>query len=151
MPRFVYSSVIPAPVEKVFAFHERPDALERLTPPFAPVQVIRKEGGLAPGAIVELEVPIGPFRRRWLARHIEYKKNRLFADVQDEGPFRRWIHHHRFEPLGPNETRLTDEIDFSLPGGPLIDLLGGWFARLQLRRMFRYRHEATRRAIEQGL
>jgi len=147
MPRFVYSSIIPAPVARVFAFHEQPDALERLTPPFAPARVIRRTGGILPGAIVELEVPLGPFKTRWLARHTEYEKDRLFADVQDHGPFRRWVHHHRFEPVSPNECRLTDDIDFSLPGGPLIDFLGAWFARLQLRRMFRYRHEATRRAV----
>lgn len=147
MPKFVHSSVIPAPVEAVFAFHERPDALEMLTPPFAPVRVIRKEGGLAPGAVVELEVPLGPFRRRWVARHTEYQKNRLFADVQEQGPFRRWMHHHRFEALSASETRLTDEIDFSLPGGALIDFFGAWVARWQLRRMFRFRHEATRRAV----
>lgn len=147
MPRFVYSTVIPAPVEKVFAFHEQPDALERLTPPFAPVRFMRREGGIQPGAIVVLEIPIGPFRKRWVARHTEYERNRLFADVQEEGPFRRWVHHHRFEPLGPNETRLTDDVEFSLPGGALSDFLGAWLARLQLRRMFRYRHEATRRAV----
>ena len=147
MPRFVYSSVIPAPVEQVFAFHEQPDALERLTPPFAPVRVLRREGGIQPGAIVELEVPFGPFKRRWLARHTEYEKNRLFTDVQESGPFRRWVHRHLFEPVSPRETRLTDDITFSLPGGPLLDFPGAWFARLQLRRMFRYRHEATRRAM----
>lgn len=147
MPRFVYSSIIPAPVERVFAFHEQPDALERLTPPFAPVKVIRRAGGIQPGAIVELEVPIGPFKTRWLARHTEYERNRFFADVQDRGPFRRWVHHHRFEPVSPAETRLTDDIQFSLPGGALADFLGAWFARLQLRRMFRYRHDATRRAV----
>lgn len=147
MPRFVHSSIIPAPVERVFAFHEQADALERLTPPFAPVKVIRREGGILPGAIVELEVPLGPFKTRWLARHTAYEKDRLFADVQEQGPFRRWIHHHRFERVSPAETRLTDDIDFSLPGGPLIDFLGAWFARLQLRRMFRYRHDATRRAV----
>lgn len=147
MPRFVHSSIIPAPVERVFAFHEQPDALQRLTPPFAPARVLRRSGSLLPGSTVELELPFGPFKTRWLARHTEYEKNRLFADVQESGPFRRWVHHHRFEPLSPSQTRLTDEIDFSLPGGPLIDFLGAWFARLQLRRLFRYRHDATRQAV----
>jgi ligand-binding SRPBCC domain-containing protein len=147
MPRFVHSSVIDAPVERVFAFHEAPGALEALTPPFAPVRVVRREGGIQPGGVVELEVPVGPFKRRWVARHTDYIPNELFVDVQESGPFRRWVHHHRFEAVGAGRTRLTDEIDFSLPGGALMDFLGGWFARIQLRRMFRYRHEATRRAV----
>ena len=147
MPRFVHSSVINAPVETVFAFHQRADALERLTPPWAPARILRRTGGIAPGAVVELEVPLGPFRTKWIARHTEFVKDSLFVDVQDRGPFRRWVHHHRFEAIDAATTRLIDEIDFSLPGGPLIDLLAGWVASLQLRRLFRFRHEATRSAV----
>ncbi len=147
MPQFVYSSIIPAPVAQVFAFHESPDALERLTPPWQPVQVIRKDPSLQFGARVELLVPIGPFRAKWCARHTHYEKNRLFIDVQESGPFRRWVHHHEFQAIDASTTRLTDRIEFSLPGGPLVDLLGAWFARIQLRRMFAYRHKVTRLLI----
>lgn len=147
MPIFVFSSVIPAPVEKVFAFHESPDALERLTPPWQPAQVLLKDHGLQVGARVELLVPLGPFKARWYARHTRYEKNRLFEDVQESGPFRRWVHRHEFEAIDGSTTRLTDRIDFSLPGGPLADFFGGWFARIQLRRMFAYRHKVTRLLI----
>ena len=144
MPTFVFSSVIPACVERVFAFHESPDALERLTPPWQPARVLHKDAGLHVGARVELLVPLGPFKTTWCARHTQYEKNRLFVDVQDSGPFRRWVHRHEFEAIDSNSSRLTDRIEFSLPGGPFSDLFGAWLARIQLRRMFTYRHEVTR-------
>ncbi len=147
MPQFVFSSVIPASVERVFAFHESPDALERLTPPWQPARVLHKDSSLHVGARVELLVPLGPFKKKWCARHTHYEKNRLFVDVQDSGPFRRWVHRHEFEAIDANTTRLTDRIEFSLPGGLLIDFFGAWFARIQLRRMFAYRHEVTRLLI----
>lgn len=147
MPHFVYSSVIPAPAHRVFAFHEAPDALERLTPPWQPAQVLHKDPGLQVGARVVLLVPLGPFNQKWCARHTHYEKDRLFVDVQDSGPFRRWIHRHEFEALDAATTRLTDRIEFSLPGGPLVDLFGAWLARIQLRRMFAYRHAVTRLLI----
>ena len=147
MPQFVFSSIIPASVERVFAFHESPDALERLTPPWQPARVLHKDAGLQVGARVELLVPLGPFKAKWSARHTHYEKNRLFVDVQDSGPFRRWVHRHEFEAIDGNTTRLTDRIEFSLPGGPLVDFFGAWFARIQLRRMFAYRHQATRLLI----
>jgi len=87
--------------------------------------------------------PLAPFHATWGARQTHYEKNRLFIDVQDSGPFRRWLHRHEFEAIGSSTTRLTDRIDFSLPGGPVVDFLGAWFARIQLRRMFAYRHQAT--------
>lgn len=148
MPVFEHSSLIHAPLEKVFAFHEDPAALELLTPPWAPVKVLSREGGIGLGARVVLELPIGPFRQRWVAVHTAYEANRLFVDTQVEGPFRSWVHEHRFCDTGRGTTRLTDRIEFHLPGGFIADLLGSWLARLQLRRMFRYRHEATRRYCE---
>ncbi len=149
MPRFEFSSVIDAPVETVFAFHERPEALELLTPPDQPVKVLRREGGILPGGIVELEVGFGPIRQRWLARHTEYQRNVVFVDVQDSGPFRRWVHRHEFHALGGSQTQLRDAIEFSLPLAPLSDWLFAWVARLQLKRMFAHRHKVTKAACEQ--
>lgn len=145
MPQFVYSSVIQAPVERVFAFHEEPDGLPRLLPPGGQVRLVSREGGLAPGARVELEMRLGPFRRRWVARHTEYVRNRLFADFQESGPFRRWVHRHEFADAGGGACRLTDRIEFSLPGGAAVDWLLGWAVKLALRAMFAERHAATRR------
>ncbi len=53
------STLIDAPVEVVWNFHERPDILERLTPPWQPVQVVRREGGLDVGAISEFRLFFG--------------------------------------------------------------------------------------------
>jgi ligand-binding SRPBCC domain-containing protein len=129
----------------VFAFHEREDALRLLNPPFPPVRVIRKEGGIEPGSRVELK--IGPFR--WVALHSAYKKNRLFEDQQVSGPFAQWIHRHEFEQVG-NSTRLTDRIDYRLPGGPWANRLFGWAVQLGLHQMFRHRHRITKRFCEKG-
>jgi ligand-binding SRPBCC domain-containing protein len=52
MPAFLKSIVIEAPVENVFGFHERQDALQLLSPAFPPVRVIRKKGGIEAGSRV---------------------------------------------------------------------------------------------------
>jgi ligand-binding SRPBCC domain-containing protein len=146
VPRFVYESVIDAPVEAVFAFHERADALEKLTPEFPPARVVERQGGLETGARVVLELSLGPVRQRWVALHTGYEKNRYFVDEQVSGPFRRWVHRHEFQ--GENgRTRLRDEVEFNLKGGAVMDWLGGWIAKLMLRKTFRYRHEVTKREV----
>lgn len=146
MIRFVHSTVIPAPVERVFGFHESPDALERLLPPWQDVRVVRREGGLQAGSRVVLELRFGPFRRTWVARHTACVPNEFFADVQEQGPFRAWRHRHEFTPAGPGACRLTDRVECSLPLAPLSDWLAGWLVRMQLRRMFAWRHQATAKA-----
>ena len=40
--RFVHRTRIAAPAEEVFRWHARPGALERLTPPWEPVEVIER-------------------------------------------------------------------------------------------------------------
>jgi len=134
--------VIDAPVAEVFGFHERPDALERLSPAFPPVRVTARTGeGIESGARVELRV--GLFR--WVAHHTAYERNRLFVDELVQGPFAKWIHRHEFEAVG-SKTRLTDRIEYELPGGPLVNLLFAWTVSLGLRNMFAHRHAVTREA-----
>jgi len=142
VPEFVASSIIQAPVDVVFAFHEREDALTLLSPAFPPIKVIQRSGGIQEGARVELR--IGPLT--WIASHTTFERPRLFVDEQVSGPFARWVHRHEFEPAGPH-CRLTDRVSFSLRGGPVVNRLFGWAIRLGLRQMFRHRHAVTRRAV----
>ncbi|MFH7024297.1 MAG: SRPBCC family protein [Heteroscytonema crispum UTEX LB 1556] len=147
MLQFKYSSVINAPVEVVWRFHERPDILQLLTPPWQPVQVIRREGGLGVGAITEFRLFLGLLPLTWLARHTEYEEYRLFTDEQISGPFESWTHRHEFEAEN-GKTRLTDAITFSIPGGEPVEFISGWLVQAQLEAMFRYRHEVTKRECE---
>lgn len=133
-----------APIDVVFAFHERPDALSLLSPAFPPVHVVRRTGGLEPGARVELLVG-GVIR--WIAVHTALDRPRSFVDEQVEGPFRRWVHRHEFEPLG-GATRLTDRVTYEVPGGALFNRLAPWFLTPGLGRMFRHRHRVTRQWCE---
>jgi len=43
---FSISSCIEAPVEEVFKWHSRPGAIERLSPPWDPVKVVSRLGGI---------------------------------------------------------------------------------------------------------
>lgn len=147
MLHFKYSSLIDAPVEVVWNFHERPDILQILTPPWQPVEIVRREGGLNVGAITEFRILIGLFPVRWVARHIECEKNRLFTDRQISGPMESWVHRHLFTEEN-GKTRLTDQIDYELPGGLVAEMLLEWWVKARLTDMFRYRHEVTKRECE---
>lgn len=146
--RFVKETRIAAPPEAVFRFHESPDALALLIPPWENMKVLQSGGSLAPGRIVVLGGWIGPLPVRWVALHTEYDPPRLFADRQEAGPFDWWYHRHQFLDDGQGGTILRDEIEYQEPLGFIGQWLGGWLVRLQLERMFAYRHETTRRVVE---
>jgi ligand-binding SRPBCC domain-containing protein len=148
--RFEKATRIAALPGIVFAFHESPGALERLTPPWERVELIEGGGSIRPGARVVLSVPVGPFRMQWVAEHTEYEPARMFADRQVKGPFASWYHRHLFLDDGHGGTLLRDEVDYEPPLGALGRILGRAFIPAKLEKMFDYRHEATRRIVESG-
>jgi ligand-binding SRPBCC domain-containing protein len=145
--RFVHQSVFAATPAQVFAFHERPDALKQLMPPWSPAEVLQPPASLRVGERAVLRVRLAPLVWvRWEAQHTRYEKDSLFEDVQTRGPFRRWRHLHRIAPHADGAL-LSDEIDLELPLSPL-SLPARPLVRLQLQRLFEYRHAVTRAAVE---
>lgn len=135
------------PVGEVFAWHERPGALERLTPSWEQVEVLAHTGGIRDGARVALRSKVGPFWSRWEVEHRGYVEKKQFCDVQVLGPFASWEHVHRFEMNGTADCTLTDEIRYELPFGPL-GRVGAAFVRGKLERLFTYRHAVMRDDLE---
>ena len=138
------TSRMPFPAEAVFAWHERPGAFERLTPPWEHAEVLERSGGLEDGASVVLKLG-APFGVRWVVRHRDYLAGRRFADEQVKGPFAHWVHTHRFEPDGPSACLMIDRIEYTPPlGTAAVSRL----VRPRLERLLAYRHELLRRDLE---
>lgn len=147
---FVKESVVRAPPERVFAFHELPDALQRLTPPWERARVVSAAPDLLPGSVAVVETSVlGPFRVRWVARHTLYDPPRVFEDVQERGPFRLWRHRHVVEPHAEGAT-LRDEVEYEPPLGALGRLAAPLIIEPRLRRLFDYRHSVTREWCERA-
>ncbi len=146
--KFVKESVIKASPERVFAFHELPDAIERLIPPWENARIIQKADISKVGsrAIIEYKI-LWIITRRWVAEHTAYDPPHSFEDVQISGPFRSWRHRHIVEPH-PDGAVLRDEIEYQMPipiFGPLAAPLS---VRPKLEKMFEYRHRVTKEWCE---
>lgn len=146
--RFETRSKVGVTADELYAWHLRPGALERLLPPWERMEVIERSGPIAEGSRVKLRVKVGLIRLDWLALHYGFEPGRQFRDVQEKGPFARWVHTHRFHPAGSHDSILEDEIEFALPGGLLGRLAAAGFTRRKLERTFRYRHAVTAGDLE---
>jgi ligand-binding SRPBCC domain-containing protein len=141
--KFVKESFIRASPERVFAFHEQPEALELLVPPWDKSRIVEHADISMLGSRTIIEARIfGPLTTRWIAEHTAYDPPRMFEDVQVGGPFRRWRHRHLIEPDNDGSI-LRDEIDYEPPAGLLGRLLLSWFIESRLRKLFDYRHSVT--------
>jgi ligand-binding SRPBCC domain-containing protein len=148
--QFVKESRVAASPTTVFAFHESPGALERLTPPWESVKILESAGSLQVGSRIRLRTWLGLVPVDWVVEHTEYDPPHGFADRQVRGPFTSWSHRHRFRDDGNGGTWIRDELDFEPPLGPVGQLLGGPFLVAKLQKLFDYRHEVTRRIVEAG-
>ncbi len=150
MKQQVYTkkTLINVPAQDLFAWHERDGAIQRLTPPWAPLQLLSRKGeGVKKGVKVSFRLNIFKIPMIWKAEHIGYTKNKEFKDIQTAGPFSEWIHTHRFIPEDDQSTIMEDDVAFKLPFGFL-----SWpfysMAKRDMNRMFNYRHRVLKSDLE---
>ena len=148
--QFIKETLIKATPERVFAFHQLPDAFDRLLPPWEVVKVIQIADISVIGsrAIIETKI-LGPITSRWVAEHTAYDPPHLFEDVQISGPFKSWRHRHVVE-AHPEGAILRDEIEYEPPFSIFGALATPYAIVPKLERMFAYRHEVTREWCEEA-
>ena len=142
--RFEHTSEMPCPVDRLWAFHMRPDALAVLSPPGT--RVVDRGQWVADGSVVTLEVGWWPLRSTWRALHSSVRPPVSFTDVALESPFEFWAHQHTFEAVHGESSRLRDVVHY-LPPRWLPRWIAGSVTRLALGALFRWRHRRTRRAV----
>ncbi len=140
MSEFVQEHTVPFPVERVFGWHMRPGALERLLPPWEDVRVVGRQGGIDDGGTVHLQIRRGPLRVDFRVRHTAFEANRVFCDEQVSGPMGSWRHRHEFDPKGEDACVIRDRISYEPPLGAAAKALAGSTIENEMRRLFRFRN-----------
>jgi uncharacterized protein (TIGR01777 family) len=136
---FEKTTEIPVTPEELYAWHARPGAFERLAPPWEPIHVVSRTGGIEEGAEVVLQLPLG----RWHLKHVDNIPGKQFRDIQLQGPFTSWEHTHLFTQRGEGHAFLTDHISYAVPWGALGQWVNSAYIVPQLTRLFNYRHAIT--------
>lgn len=135
---------VSAPREVVFSFFSAAENLEKLTP--AELGFVIRTAlpiPMAPGTLIDYTIRLWRLPIAWQTRIAEWDPPHRFVDEQLRGPYRTWVHTHRFTSAGGG-TDIEDDVTYSLPLGVLGRLVAP-LIRIQLNRIFRYRQEQVRR------
>lgn len=144
---FEKTSVMNTTVEKLSAFHEQPDAFNKLNMPPIIIRMQEDNRTSMTNGDLRFTMWLGPVPFTWHVEHQEGPTENSFADMQLSGPMGYWRHEHIYEPT-EGGARLIDRVTLAHKPG-----LMGLFTRLMfdgvpLQILFFYRHWRTRRAVE---
>lgn len=146
---FERTTIIAAPLPRVFDFFAQPENLVRITPPSARFRIVAGPNRrLRDGDRVDYAMRVFGLPFRWRSRIESWREGESFADVQERGPFRSWRHTHSFRKVDGG-VAMHDRVEYVLPFGLLGRAVAGRLIRRKLEKIFDYRGEAVIYSLSQ--
>lgn len=128
-------------IDEVFAFFSDPKNLALITPPGMGFQILEAPGReLRRDDRIRYRIRVLGISLQWITHITEWSEGRFFTDVQEKGPYRKWVHTHEFRAEGSG-VMMIDRVDYELPLGVVGRIFGGWLVRRQLEAIFDYRQK----------
>jgi len=133
---------LPRPRKEIFAFFGDAYNLQAITPPWLNFEVLTPAPiPMAAGTLIDYRLRVRGVPLRWRTRINAWEPPFRFQDEQLRGPYRLWIHEHRFEDRDGG-TLCRDEVHYAVPGGSLMNWL---WVRRDVQTIFDYRSEQLRK------
>jgi ligand-binding SRPBCC domain-containing protein len=150
MSVFESSFVVNAPLAQVWSFHDDPESLTKVMTGPVSMRMTRIDRPVIPGSQIHMRMRVGPIEIPWVVEVLEKRAPDMFKDAQrgDQGPFKRWVHTHRFEAAGASATRVIDRIEYTPPLGVLGRIGDALLGKLLMQGMFVGRRKATKAILE---
>lgn len=129
---------LPRRPEEVFGFFADARNLQTITPGWLNF-VILTAGPISMhvGTLIDYRLRIHGFPVNWRTEITIWEPPYRFVDQQKRGPYRLWIHEHRFLTQAGG-TLCTDHVRYAMFGGALVNRL---FVRRDVEAIFAFRRE----------
>lgn len=130
---------LPRTAEQLFEFFSDVHNLERITPALLHFHVLAASSTpIERGTIIDYKLRIHGISVQRRSEICTWNPPRTFSDRQVRGPYKQGVHAHRFEPCD-GDTLCIDDVDCTVPGGPLAPLIQKFAVARSLHAIFGYR------------
>ena len=129
---------LPRPVDEVFPFFADASNLAILTPDWLQFRILTDTPvDMAVGRKIDYRIRLRGLPLRWTSLISKWEPPSVFVDEQVRGPYRKWVHTHRFE-TDNGGTRVTDHVEYAIWGGALVNR---FMVEPDLARIFKFRSD----------
>ena len=141
MQHFTFSAKqsIKKPLDQVFPFFAKAENLQKITPPWLGFKILSPLPlTMHVGTLIDYQIRFYGFPMKWKTEITVWDPPYRFVDSQLRGPYKVWIHEHRFTEEN-GETVIWDDVTYDFPAGPLKPLVHKLFVKNQIIEIFAYR------------
>jgi ligand-binding SRPBCC domain-containing protein len=132
------STTVPKTRGEVFEFFSKAENLQKMTPPWVHFEIRTPlPFTIEAGRIIDYRIKLRILPLTWRSEITVWEPPNRFVDEQRKGPFRLWIHEHRFQE-SKRGTQIEDEVTYAVWGGALVQR---YLVGPDLEKIFNYRHE----------
>ncbi len=136
-------TVVQRPIAEVFDFFADAANLERITPPELNFRILTPQPMTIPqGSLIDYRLKLFGVGFGWQTLISTWDPPVMFVDQQLRGPYREWIHTHRFVET-VDGTEVIDHVQYALPIWPIGEVALP-IVRRQVGRIFDYREQVIR-------
>ena len=113
----IRKTVIKKNIEHLFDFFSKAENLNSITPPLLGFKIITPlPVEMKKGTIIDYKIKLNGIPFSWRTEITKWDPPFLFEDTQIKGPYKIWIHEHRFDEK-EGMTIMTDTVRYLSPGG----------------------------------
>lgn len=143
---FHTSTQIAASADRLFQFHSDPSNLTAVMPPTLKLVSLHTDGVAQEGRLIELHCrDWWVINMRWTCRWKTVRPPHLLVDEMVQGPFKLFVHEHRFDPQAGDCCIMHDTITYQWGASWWGKLVSETGVRIYLKLLFKYRHHRTRK------
>ncbi len=142
---------LPAPIEKVFPFFANANNLDLITPGWLRFRVLTPPAvEITEGTLLNYRLWLRGIPISWQSLITLWEPPHGFVDQQQKGPYRMWIHEHRFAEQ-EGGTLIRDLVHYATPGGALLEpFLHHLLVYPDVERIFEYRRAKLLHLCKEG-
>ena len=141
---FQSTTLVNAPLDKVFDFFSKAENLQTITPPWLNFKILTPTPiEMKVGQLIDYRLKLYGILVKWQTEITVWDPPLRFVDRQLKGPYKVWEHEHRFEETGEG-VRITDTVNYQVPGWILAPLIRRFFVKRDVEKIFAHRERVIR-------